>query len=59
VETGFAAHYHQSDQIAAKSYGRFKVLEPEDVAAAVIYVLGQAPQAQIHDVLMRPTDQPT
>lgn len=58
VETEFAAVYHKSDEAARKTYGRFKVLEPDDVARAVVYALSQPAHVQIHDVLMRPRQQP-
>jgi 17beta-estradiol 17-dehydrogenase / 3beta-hydroxysteroid 3-dehydrogenase len=57
VETEFAAHFHQSEEAAAKTYGRHKCLEDRDVAAAVVYVLAQPPHVQVHDLLMRPTEQ--
>ena len=57
VETEFAAHFHQSDEAASKTYGRHKCLEDRDVAAAVVYALSQPPHVQVHDVLMRPTEQ--
>ena len=59
VETEFAARYHRSEEAAAKTYGRFPVLQSEDVAEAVVYVLTQPAHVQVHDVLMRPTDQPS
>lgn len=58
VETEFAAHYHKSEDAARETYGRFKVLEPGDVAQAVRYVLASPEHVQVHDVLMRPRDQP-
>jgi NADP-dependent 3-hydroxy acid dehydrogenase YdfG len=59
VETGFAEHYFKSAEKARETYSRFKVLEPVDVAEAVIYMLACPEHVQVHDVLMRPTDQPT
>jgi NADP-dependent 3-hydroxy acid dehydrogenase YdfG len=59
VETGFAANYHQSERAAEKTYGRFKVIQPHEIADAVEYVLSQPPHVQIHDIMMRPTQQPT
>jgi 17beta-estradiol 17-dehydrogenase / 3beta-hydroxysteroid 3-dehydrogenase len=59
VETGFAAHYHQSEEAAAATYSRFAVLQSEDIAEAMVYVLSQPPHVQVHDILMRPTDQPS
>ncbi len=58
VETGFAAHYHKSEDAARRAYGRYKVLEPGDIASAVRYVLSCPPHMQVHDVLIRPTQQP-
>ncbi|HHH27729.1 MAG TPA: SDR family NAD(P)-dependent oxidoreductase [Polyangiaceae bacterium] len=59
VETEFAARYHKSEEAAKKTYSRFPVLQSEDIAEAVVYVLSQPAHVQVHDVLMRPTDQPT
>ena len=47
-----------SEEKAAEVYGRFEVLQPEDVSAALMHALGAPPRVQIHDVLMRPTQQP-
>jgi NADP-dependent 3-hydroxy acid dehydrogenase YdfG len=57
VETEFAEKYHRSAETARKTYGRFQVLTPEDVAEAIRFVLAAPPHAQVHDVLMRPTRQ--
>ena len=57
VETGFAAQFHKSEAAAEATYGRYPVLQSEDVARAVEYALDQPPHAQIHDILMRPTAQ--
>lgn len=57
VETEFAAHYHRSEDKARGIYSHIKVLESQDVAEAVYYVLNQPEHVQIHDVLMRPTHQ--
>jgi NADP-dependent 3-hydroxy acid dehydrogenase YdfG len=57
VETGFAAHYHRSEEAAQRTYGRYPVIQPEEVADAVIYALSRPPHVQIHDILMRPTEQ--
>lgn len=59
VETDFAEVYHGSSDAAEKTYGKFKVLQPEDVASTMIHVLHAPPHVAIHDVLMRPTRQPT
>jgi 17beta-estradiol 17-dehydrogenase / 3beta-hydroxysteroid 3-dehydrogenase len=59
VETEFAEHYHRSAELARQEYGRYKVLEPADIAEATLYLLAQPAHVQIHDILMRPTLQPT
>ena len=59
VETEFAEVYHGSSEAAERTYGRFQVLQPEDVASAVIYALEAPPHVAIHDILMRPTEQTT
>lgn len=59
VETEFAEIYHGTPDAAAKTYGRFKVLDARDVADAVLHALEAPPHVAIHDVLMRPAEQPT
>lgn len=59
VETEFAEVYHGSPVGAERTYGRFKVLEAQDVAAVVMHLLESPAHVEIHDVLMRPTHQPT
>ncbi len=59
VETGFAAHYMKSEEKAREIYSQFKVLEADDVAEAVVYMLSCPPHVQVHDILMRPTEQPS
>ena len=58
VETGFAEHFHKSADKARETYSQFKVLESEDVAEGVVYMLACPDHVQVHDILMRPTDQP-
>lgn len=57
VRTEFAANYHGDEARAEETYSRYEVLRPDDVANAVAYALSQPAHAQIHDILMRPTDQ--
>jgi NADP-dependent 3-hydroxy acid dehydrogenase YdfG len=59
VETEFAEVYHGSTEAAEQTYGRFQVLQPQDVAAAVLYAIEAPPHVAVHDILMRPTEQPT
>lgn len=58
-ETEFAAAFHQSEERARETYSRYKVLEPDDVAEAVAFLLAQPGHVQVHDILLRPTEQPT
>lgn len=57
VETEFAEKYHQSTEKAQELYSKFPVLQPEDIAAAVAYILEQPDHVQVHDLLVRPTRQ--
>lgn len=59
VETEFAGVYHRDPNAGATTYGRFTVLHPSDVAEAVRFVLTRPPHMEIHDMLVRPTHQPT
>ena len=59
VETEFAAHYHKSEDTARETYARFKVLEATDMADAIVYMLACPAHMQVHDLLVRPTDQPS
>ena len=60
VETEFASVYHGDDTAgAAESYRRFTVLQPRDVTQAMCYVLGAPEHAEVHDVLIRGTQQPS
>jgi NADP-dependent 3-hydroxy acid dehydrogenase YdfG len=60
VETEFFDVYHDGDAEAVRNtYNRFEVLKARDVAASVLHVLTAPARVSIHDVLMRPTDQPT
>ena len=57
VETEFAAHYHRSEEKAYEIYSQYEVLSADDVARQVVFVLAQPPHVQIHDLLLRPTQQ--
>ena len=58
VETEFAEHYAKSKDIARETYGRYKVLESEDIAQQVSFLISTPSHVQIHDILVRPTAQP-
>lgn len=58
VETEFAAVYEDSTEAAERTYGRFKVLQAEDVASTVMHALEAPSHVDIHDILMRSSEQP-
>lgn len=57
VETEFAAKYSGSTEKAQEIYNQFPVLQPQDIANAVGYALSQPDHVQVHDILLRPTQQ--
>ncbi|MEA5533791.1 SDR family NAD(P)-dependent oxidoreductase [Crocosphaera sp. XPORK-15E] len=57
VETEFAEKYSKSKERAQEVYSQFPVLQSEDIANAVWYVLSQPDYVQVHDILLRPTQQ--
>ena len=59
VETEFAEVYHGNREAGEKTYGRFKVLQVEDIASTVMHVLRTPQHVEVHDVLMRATRQAT
>ncbi|MGF1536857.1 MAG: SDR family NAD(P)-dependent oxidoreductase [Elainellaceae cyanobacterium] len=58
VETEFAVQM-DGEEKAQETYGRFPVLQPEDIANAVWYLVSQPDYVQVHDVMVRPTQQST
>lgn len=59
VETDFVARYHRSEDKANEIFARFEVLQPEDIADAIAYMLACPPHVQVHDLLVRATEQIT
>lgn len=57
VETEFAEKYTKSVQQAKDIYSQFPVLQPDDMANAVWYLLTQPDHVQVHDILVRATQQ--
>ncbi|MCG8423659.1 MAG: SDR family NAD(P)-dependent oxidoreductase [Proteobacteria bacterium] len=57
VDTEFAAHYYKSDDARRTTYQQYRVLQAEDVAEAVAFIITQPSHVQIHDILMRSTEQ--
>jgi len=46
-----------ADKVQDMFFNQFKTLEAKDIADALIYVLSAPPHVQVHDVLLRPTEQ--
>jgi len=59
VETEFAERYTGSKELAAQTYSRFTVLQAQDIAEQALFLLKSPPHVQIHDILVRPTEQPS
>ena len=57
VETEFADKFHRTAAAVLENYGKFKMLQAEDIAEAVCYQLAAPPHVQVHDILIRPTGQ--
>ena len=57
VETEFAEKYSGSAEAAQQVYSKFPILQPKDIANGVGYILGQPDYVQVHDLLLRPTQQ--
>jgi NADP-dependent 3-hydroxy acid dehydrogenase YdfG len=58
VRTEFAAVYERDPAAIDRTYDRFRVLDPADVADTVAHVLAMPEHVQIHDVLVRSIEQP-
>jgi NADP-dependent 3-hydroxy acid dehydrogenase YdfG len=58
TDTGFFAAMYRSKKEAAKRRPPYRMLDPEDVAEAVLYALTAPPHVEIHDIQLRPIDQP-
>ncbi|MBC8072033.1 MAG: SDR family NAD(P)-dependent oxidoreductase, partial [Deltaproteobacteria bacterium] len=58
VRTEFAAVASGDPEAGTHTYGRFTVLEPDDVAQLVRTIVTAPPHVQIHDILVRSTEQP-
>ncbi|XP_066283024.1 dehydrogenase/reductase SDR family member 11-like [Branchiostoma lanceolatum] len=60
VETEFATRMHEDDpQRGRDLYASIECLQAKDIADSVLYILGAPPHVEIHDILMRPTEQTT
>jgi len=60
VQTEFAEVYNDGDQSKVQAtYGQYPCLQPADIAEAVLFALGSPPHMAVHDLLVRPTEQPS
>ena len=59
VDTDFAANMFGSEEAAEAHRPPYPMLQAEDIAEAVCWMLGAPPHMQVHDILLRPTRQPT
>jgi NADP-dependent 3-hydroxy acid dehydrogenase YdfG len=58
VETEFAQVYAHGDASALeRTYARYPCLQPADIASAVRFILTAPAHMQVHDLLVRPTEQ--
>jgi len=56
VETEFQVRM-SGEAAAEKVYSKIKCLQADDIADSVVYALSAPPHVQVHDILMRPTNQ--
>nr|UFX77190.1 farnesol dehydrogenase [Penaeus monodon] len=56
VETEFAPRMQKSEA-GRQIYKTMECLQPEDIASSVVHILSAPPHVQIHDILLRPTEQ--
>jgi 17beta-estradiol 17-dehydrogenase / 3beta-hydroxysteroid 3-dehydrogenase len=57
VFTEFADVFTGRPGAQAEVNERFKILEPDDVAEAIVWVVTRPPHVEVHDLLVRPTAQ--
>jgi 17beta-estradiol 17-dehydrogenase / 3beta-hydroxysteroid 3-dehydrogenase len=57
VETEFAEIFSGRPRADAELAARLRTLEARDVAEAVLWVVTRPAHVQVHDVLLRPTEQ--
>ncbi len=58
VETEFAENFHKRKDAVVDFYAKYKVLQPQDIADAVTFILSTPEHVQVHDILLRPLHQP-
>src|SRR5262249_15549806 len=57
VDTEFSAVFSGSPDARAELTRRLKVLEPDDVAATILWLVDRPAHVEVHDVLVRSTAQ--
>ncbi|CAL4154388.1 unnamed protein product [Meganyctiphanes norvegica] len=57
VETDFHIHL-KGDVEARKLYESMECIQPKDMADSIVHILSAPKHVQIHDILLRPTQQP-
>lgn len=57
VETEFAPRMAKDESAGKAIYEKLQCLQADDIADAVHYLLSAPPHVQIHDMLLRPTEQ--
>ncbi len=59
VQTEFAEVFHGDPEAVAQTYAQFEVLQPDDIADWLVHILSAPQHVQVHDILLRPTAQPS
>jgi len=57
TETEFAYRHFGDEEAAREFYRRIHNLQPEDIADMVLYILSTPRHVQVHDIIVRPTEQ--
>ena len=58
METEIFGQFVRDEVKGREAFSHYKVLEPDDIADAVLYMVGTAPHVAVHDILIRPKSQP-
>jgi NADP-dependent 3-hydroxy acid dehydrogenase YdfG len=58
VRTEFHRRWFDDEAAARATYARFRILDPADVAEMVAFALAAPAHVQVHDLLVRPRQQP-
>ena len=58
AETEFCYRMFEDEKAAKEKYSRFENLQSDDIVDSLIYALSAPARCQVHDILIRPTEQP-